>query len=265
MNIAEAYAKFNGQLIILISGISGSGSSELANNVSRDFKMKLVSYKKFTKPDKEIAQVSLTFDENTVKFINWDSNDVINWKEFIKEIDSHKKTGVVAISQSFPKRMYESVFNPDFHINIKLSKQNLLKKRIEYIKRKAIKFDNNNDTQNDVIITSIFNKYTFPYYLQSSSVDTTKITKYINANEYGEGEQYSHKLYDETFNYLVHMISTWLNNHNANKSNNNTYTHANKTKSYSKSNNIDGEFYKMQSDEDNLDDSDEADNLDEVD
>jgi adenylate kinase family enzyme len=246
MNVVEAYIKFNSQLIILISGISGSGASELANNISRDFKIKLISYKDYIKKEDKIPHVSLAIGENTIKFINWDSDEVIEWKEFVNEISSYKQKGVVAVCSSFPKSMYESKFSPDFHINIKLSKQNLLKRRIEYIKKEKndiSKFDDN-------ILTNIFNKYTFPYYLQSTDVNTTKITKFINANEYAESQEYSNKLYDEAFDYLVNMITKWLENYNQKNS---------KSKSKRSDTNYlnvaDDEFYKISTESENPDDS----------
>jgi uridine kinase len=42
MNVAEVYNKYNTQLIIIISGLSGSGKTELANNISKLFKIKMI-------------------------------------------------------------------------------------------------------------------------------------------------------------------------------------------------------------------------------
>ena len=37
VNVVEAYIKLNSQLIILISGFSGSGKTLLAKNIEKDF------------------------------------------------------------------------------------------------------------------------------------------------------------------------------------------------------------------------------------
>ena len=47
MNITEVYNKFNNQLIILISGLSGSGKTSLAHKIEKDFKLKCIKFADF--------------------------------------------------------------------------------------------------------------------------------------------------------------------------------------------------------------------------
>ena len=49
MNIIDAYKKFNKQLIILISGMSGSGKSKLAKNIAEDFNLEVIKQNDFYK------------------------------------------------------------------------------------------------------------------------------------------------------------------------------------------------------------------------
>ena len=49
MNIIEAYIKFNSQLIILISGFSGSGKTLLGRNIQRDFKLQFINLNDYYK------------------------------------------------------------------------------------------------------------------------------------------------------------------------------------------------------------------------
>jgi hypothetical protein len=202
MNIVEAYIKFKGQLIILVSGLSGSGMTHLAKSISDDFKLKLVSYKDFLKKDYD-KKDSVQINNTVLETVNWDTDDVIEWDSFMKEINDNKKSGLVAVCPSFPLDKIKDLFVPDVHINIKLSKQNLLKKRLEFNKNKNL---------SDEDLTIMFNKFTFPYYLQTTDQSKTKITRFINANDFIDlpQDEYDEKVYDEAFSYLISSIARWL-------------------------------------------------------
>lgn len=49
MNVVEAYIKFRGQLVVLVSGLSGSGKTEIARNIERDFKLKFINLNDYYK------------------------------------------------------------------------------------------------------------------------------------------------------------------------------------------------------------------------
>lgn len=200
MNIVEAYIKFRGQLVILVSGISGSGISHLAKNISKDLKIPSISYAKYCIKDYD-KKIKLP-DGNEI--INWDSDDIIDWENFNKEIEEKKRTGVVAYSQSFPTKLLNKDLEVDAHINIKLSKQNLFIRRQKYIEEHK---DECKELYGRPQETLIYNRLTFPYYLQS--IANSKITKFINANEYVNlpENEYDEKLADEAFDYLMNIIS----------------------------------------------------------
>lgn len=210
MNIVEAYIKFKPGLVILISGISGAGTATLAKQISKDFKINLISYKDFL--DESYNRVeTINYNDKNIEIKNWDSDDAINWDKFIQAIKNAQSTGVVAFSPSFPQSKIDFA---DFHINIKLSKQNLLHRRLGY---QSNNNTNNNKNQDETIDkelqTLLFNKFTYPYYLQTTS--DAKITKFINANEYAQlpSKEYNDKVYDDVFDYLIKMIQDWLDNY----------------------------------------------------
>lgn len=200
MNIVEAYIKFKGQMVILISGMSGSGITHLGKNISKDLNLSLISYRDYFKEDYD-KKIKLP---NDTEIINWDSDDIIDWDNFIQAIKGKSHSGVVAYSQSFPTSKLDELV-VDFHINIKLSKQNLLSRRKKY----AEKHDEEFGSQE----TMILNNYTYPYYLQS--VSNSKITKFINANEFNNlsDDEYDEKIADESFNYLMNIIKKWIDNY----------------------------------------------------
>jgi adenylate kinase family enzyme len=207
MNVIEAYSKFKGQLVILISGMSGSGRCKLANNISRDFKIDMINHKKFFNSSYN-SKVTLP---NGKEVINWDSDDVINWESLNKEINEKKKRGVVVCGTSFPQNKID--FEADFHIHIKLSKENLTNKRQEYLEKHKNDADNQTDNSTE---STLMNLFTYPYYLKTVT-DSTKIHKFINANTIiTSGEDYNNKIYDETFDYIIKFIQKWLNTYNEN-------------------------------------------------
>lgn len=204
MNIVEAYIKFNGQLIVLISGLSGSGISMVSSYLSEDLKLPHISHRSYQKTE--------GLEEITVgdkKTYNYDSDDSIDWDKFIDDINEKKHTGIIVSSKSFPNTKISSL-GDHIHINIKLSKQNLLKKRLEYVQSKDEEMD-----ELDKEAVQLFNKYTYPYYMMSISPEKANIDKFINANNYVElqNEEYLSKVYDDVFDYVMYKINLFLDNY----------------------------------------------------
>lgn len=204
MNVVEAYIKFKKKLIIIISGISGSGKTKLAKNISKLFKIRLINLNSYCNKDYNIT-IKLP---NGTEVINWDSDDIYDWNKFNDDVKKYYSQGVVLTGVAFPKDKLN--FTPDFHIQIKLSKQNLFKRRSEYLEEHqedCQEIGRNNDKKLEY---TIFNQLTYPYYLDITN--RSNITKFINANEYINlnNEEYDEKLYDEAFDYLIHQIEKIL-------------------------------------------------------
>lgn len=220
MNIVEAYIKFKGHLIILVSGMSGSGKSSVAKEISRDFKIEHINTNKFCRKEYDnkvtiqIPNKNNDQEKTDIEITNWDTDEVYDWDALNKEVDKHSKNGVVISGVTFPKDKIK--FDSDFHIHIKLNKQNIFKRRMEYLD------ENNEDCQQSGrnldkdIELMIFNKYSFPYYLEY--ITQNNITKYINGNELmGDPDKdkiYYDKIYDESFDYIINQIQRYLDNIN---------------------------------------------------
>lgn len=69
MNIVEAFIKFNGELIIIISGLSGSNKTKLSDEISRDFKIKKIDIEMFCISENK-NKISL---DNGISVIDWDN------------------------------------------------------------------------------------------------------------------------------------------------------------------------------------------------
>ena len=204
MNIIEAYIKFKGHLVILISGISGSGKTKLAKNISEIFKIRHVDMNEYCKPDYS-EKVKLLQD---IELINWDSDDVYDWNKFNGDMKELISSGVVVSGVAFPTDKIK--FPVDFHIQVKLSKQNLYKKRQKYLdEHKKDCQEINRNIDKDIEYT-VFNQLTYTYYLDVTNRST--INKFIYANDYVDmdNESYDIKVYDETFEYLISEIEKYL-------------------------------------------------------
>jgi adenylate kinase family enzyme len=204
MNIVEAFIKFKGQLIIVISGINGCGKSEIANDIAHDFKLEIIDQFNFLNNDYDIK----TELNDGSKIINWDSDEAIDWKLFNKEVNSKSDKGVIVIGTSFPVDNLE--FNIDFHLHVSMAKKVCFDSRKKFLNEHRDKFPD--DVYDKELLK--FNKLTFPYYLKT--LEHNKIDKYLNANNHSLDE-----LYDQAFDYLIFMIQKWLNSSNNNNNNNN--------------------------------------------
>lgn len=207
MNIIEAYIKFKGQLIIYVSGLSGTGITVLGKNIANDFKLSLVNMKDYCKKDYNVTGKLA----NGKEIINWDSDNIYDWQKAEEEIKKKIKDSktIVIVGTALSKDKLSEILNPDFHIHIKLAKQNLLKRREKYIELHE-SCNYNKEKQDNNIATQIFNSFTFAYY--NDLLQRSNISKFINANEYValEEEKYNDKVYDDAFNYLIHQISKYL-------------------------------------------------------
>jgi len=188
-NIVEAYKEFNKQLIILISGLSGSGKTSLSENISRDFKLKLIDTKQFYKKDFD-EKITLS---NGVEVVNYDSDDAFDWEQMNKEVNKYKEEGIVVIGHLFPTNKLQ--FNADYHVHLKITKQELRKNRMEFIeKHPEKKF--NIETESLRI-----NALTYPYYLET--LKKMKMDKYLDVSEMDDDV-----VYDIVFDDIIKFIKS---------------------------------------------------------
>lgn len=199
MNIVEAYIKFNKKLIILISGLSGSGKTKLASNIERDFKIKKINIETYCEKTND-KTVKLS---NDVVVKDWDHIDSYDWEKINSDVIKNMESGVIICGPYFPTDVLS--FTPDFHINIKISKQQLIQKRHEYIEKNPDKCKELVQHLNTPTELMIINKITFPHYIEYT--EKSKIDKYINAHEIDDDE-----IYDQAADFLFFKIKEYLNN-----------------------------------------------------
>jgi cytidylate kinase len=207
--IVEAYVEKKDGLIILISGMSGSGKTKLGKEIANLFKLEFLNSAKFCKKDYDNkVTFKIPNSDKNFELINMDSDDIIDWDKFNEEVSDKKKNGIIISGVSFPKDKIN--FTPDFHVHIKLNKQNLIKKRQQFIEDHEEDCKNFDTIKNSFIELYVINHYTYPYYLNITQ--NSVINKFINANELIElsNNEYYEKIVDQCFDYLIASISDKL-------------------------------------------------------
>jgi adenylate kinase family enzyme len=190
------------QLVIVISGMSGSNKTEIAHILTNILNCKHINQDDYLNQDhKETVTI------NNKKIMIWDSDDAIDWKKFnlaIEEILQENKIIVIS-GTNFNKEKIN--FKIDFHIHLKLSKQKLLEKRHEFINKHADdpKYADNlklldNDEQTE---KQLMNQVTYPYYLKV--IENSMINKFLNANETTE-EEISKEVFQLVIKYIEHRL-----------------------------------------------------------
>ena len=199
MNVIEAYIKFNSQLIILISGFNGCGKTLFAQSLAKDCNLTFINLSDFLLND----TYNTIVDVDGYKFIDWENPEATNWNSFNEKINLIKANGVVISGFIFPTEMLD--FKPDVHINIKISKDDLIKNRKEFLdERNDSKISSYSDESfSDELEKKIINKVSFGHY--QTGLEGSIITKSFPF-EMGKGQE----SYNDIFTYLVEFIENDL-------------------------------------------------------
>ena len=204
MNIVEAYIKQNKQFVVLISGFSGSGKTLLARSLVKDINktnkepLTFLNLNDFYKSE---ADYNNFVEVGDIKVVDWDDPNAVDWEKFNKKINEVKSNGVVVSGFSFPKDSI--IFHVDFHIHLKISKDDLIKNRTDYNTEKLDEKTSRIAEIGEDMEKRILNKVTFPHYLKSLEIST--INKFITVS-YGNIKS----AYDEMFDYIMDFITKKL-------------------------------------------------------
>jgi uridine kinase len=203
MNIIEAYLKYLSQLVILISGFSGSGKSVIAKNLEKhlneqmkDKKITFLNLNNYFKKD-----WNKTVEVGELKVVDWDDPDAIDWDKLNKDIEKNKEDGVIVSGFVFPKDKIEA--KVDMHIHLKISKDDLLKNRKDFVVENEDEKTSRIDSIGEEMEKRILNKITFPHYL--AGLEKSAITKTIII-EHDKVEQ----SYNEVFDFIMDFIGQKL-------------------------------------------------------
>ena len=197
VNIIEKYIQNKNQLIILISGFSGSGKTLLAKNIERDFKISFLNLNDFYKKD----YINIVDLGNDIKVNDWDNPESIDWKSFNSKVKELKT--VVVSGFGFPNDRIE--FKPDFHIYLRISKQKLIENRHNFLEENK---DNPlNEIKDNRTELLILNNLSYKHYMEIKEKSTYTLNTDVT-------EKTPDTTYDEIFDYLIKQIEKSIYNKN---------------------------------------------------
>lgn len=194
MNLLEEYILRKKNIIILISGLSGTKRSIIAKEIERDFKLlKLISLDDYCDVNKV---KTVDFFDNKVN--DWDNIEVYDWEKFNKDID--KKKNYIIYGDIFPKDKLN--FEPNFHIHITISKEKLIEKRREYI-------ENNPEKCKDMLniidkLNTFINQITYSHYIKNRN--NSKIDLWLKSEENTQEQ-----MGDQIFEFIINKMTQFLN------------------------------------------------------
>jgi cytidylate kinase len=194
MNIIEKYLEQKKQLIILISGFSGSGKTVFAKSLAKDLKINFENLNNYY-----LENYSAYKFIDGQKIIDWDSPNAIDWDKFNAKVNEIKNTGVVISGFAFPQKFLK--FDVDFHIHLKITKDDLIKNRADFL---AEREDSKLKDLDPGLEKKILNIMSFQHSMDS--LKESKFDKFVNV-EYGQLK----KSYDEIFDYIVGVVPKKIN------------------------------------------------------
>ena len=197
MNVIEAYIKYHGQLIILVSGLSACGKTILAQNLSSDFKIPMIKQREFYKKDYN-KTVKLSTDK---EIIEWDSNDAIDWDKLNDKIAKEGMNGIVLVGTAFPKD--KITFRPEYHFHVSVSKQNCLDQRGKVLEENKDKYPQEYEEFKDGTAKLVMDEVTYPYY--KKSIEESIINKFFNSNKFSQNE-----MTGQAFDMVIELIEKFL-------------------------------------------------------
>lgn len=201
MNIVEAYLKFKGKMIILISGLAGTDKGKIAKDLATLLKFDVKSLREFILENYKTETVM----SNGEKFINFDHVDAYDWEKLNTTLDSKSSNGIIMYGFAFPTD--KLTVRVDYHVNIKLSKQNYIKNRHKYLKSHKESKEELFKLIETPTESIMINKHIFPDYLEYTK--NSIINKFLNGNERKDEE-----VFNELFDWLMEGIGKTVNDKN---------------------------------------------------
>lgn len=179
--LVQKYLEINGQLLICISGMSGSGKSYIAEQLSNLLNIKHIDQDTFYIHPSKMPKVRLSDGKS---YTNWDSEDSINLKLMNNEIDKYIKKGIIFSGFSCRNGWFDHSINVQIHLEI--TKETSYQRRYEQGK---------NQKHGAIIV----NEMVYPFYLET--LEQSKIDYTIDTNTK------SSTTLDRVIEYLIYKLT----------------------------------------------------------
>lgn len=191
MNIIQVHIEEFKQIIILVLGMPCSNKSEIAKELSQDLKLDIINISDYIIKDKYVEK-----QVENIKYKIYEDVETIDWNKLNNDVKEKKNVIIYGNFIDFNKIDFTIDYTLFYSMNNKLCKQII-------IENDLVDFDKNDENKFNIWYTNIL----LPTYenLKTSG----KINKFYNIKEDTNYE----KLYDETFDIMMHYLTTKLNKH----------------------------------------------------
>ena len=193
MNLLEEYISVKGNIIIMLSGLSGSNKSVIAKIMSEDFGIELINLNDY------IVNVTMV-EFNGVEIEDWDNIEIYDWDKLNSDISLVKN--YIICGDMFPED--KITFVPDFHIHITMTKAELYDKRVEMIEKDKEKYKKLLAIGDE--LKKYLNKITYGHYVKNK--EKSKIDLWVTYSEKDE-------MYNKIFDYIIEKMKEYLTEHYA--------------------------------------------------
>lgn len=197
MNIVQAYLLYNNKFIMLVSGISGCGKTNLAKNFAKNLNFTLLEQQNYYKEGWDKTEV--LGDGSQV--INYHSDDAIDWDKLNKAVEDASSKGVILTGSALPED--KLTFTPDIHMHVNISKQGCLEKRKQFLEKHKEEYKDDYEAIGTPKEKLKMNKLIFPYYLEVTK--RSKINKFFNLNKNS-----SEEVWNEAWDYVINHINSFI-------------------------------------------------------
>lgn len=202
MNIIEAYIKFNGQFLILLSGLSGCGKTSIAKSLKKALNIEMIDQINYYKKDFD-NMVTLP---DGVEVVNLSTDDAYDWDLLNEDINKYKSKGLLVTGSALPEDKIKS--HVDFHVHLTISKKECLERRQKYLEKHKDKYPEEYKLIDSVTEKLKINQLIFPYYLDVTK--RSKINKFININEIQGDDDITDIVFDNIISFVQEYIK-WFN------------------------------------------------------
>lgn len=202
MNIIEAYIKFNGQLLIFLSGLSGCGKTSVAKSIKKGLNLEMIDQVNYYKKD---YNTTITLPDGN-EVLNLSTDDAFDWDKLNADIEKYKSKGLLVSGFALPEDKITS--KVDYHVHLSISKKECIERRHQYLEKHKDEFPEEYAMIDSPAEKLKLNQLVYPYYLDVTK--RSKINKFININTIPEDETVIDLVFDNIIEFIQEFI-IWFN------------------------------------------------------
>jgi adenylate kinase family enzyme len=206
INIVEAYIQARGQLVLVISGLSGCGKKKVAKLVADEMKLVFLDqYDYYRENYQNTVKVAKTPDESgdTIEVTDWVSSDAVDWDKFNNDINNVKNKGVVICGFNLNSNFIR--FSIDYQIHMSVNKGACIEKRIKFVRKNGDNYLEDLELVKNGTYETVMYKWVFPQY--EKIIKDMKINKFVKV-----GESSADELVQVVWDLFISYISKEMDN-----------------------------------------------------